>query len=270
MEQEKEGFAGKSGTICRRLEWLSGALEIPLDFSGDDEWGAKWLELVQGENLMGNLYFNLLGVQHNALVLRDRISSDMLQISGSLISRYRIGTTLETGERKLTRILEQIAALTGLSIDSMTHRDEWNFLVMGRRMERACSTLTLLETLWGSREKLGVSAWELLLRTFDSIMTYRWRYRLQLEPNFVVEMMVKDVTNPRSVSYQCRQIILALQALADEGAPWAIGLSAQVRHRLEKIQRMALDPTTLAQELAGHKTYFLDLHSSLQKILLSA
>ena len=82
-------------------------------------------------------------------------------------------------------------------------------------------------------------------------------------------MMVKDVTNPRSVAYQCRQMLLSLQGLSDEGAPWAIDLSAQVRLRLEKIQNMSLESLSLVEDLSEHREYFLGLHTTMNKILLS-
>jgi uncharacterized alpha-E superfamily protein len=168
----------------------------------------------------------------------------------------------------LSRSLEQIAALTGLSLDSMTHSDEWNFLVIGRRLERACSTLSLLAHLCEVDSFDRLSAWELLLRTFDSIMTYRWRYRLQFEPLSVVEMMVKDATNPRSVAFQIHQLLDTLDLLSLQGAYWAQPLGLELRVTLNEMNNISLEADFLSQQLITTRDALLSFYNQLTKVLL--
>jgi uncharacterized alpha-E superfamily protein len=71
---------------------------------------------------------------------------------------------------------------------------------MGRRVERGAITVTLLQALLppgASRVHM-----EALLETADSLLTYRARYLSSLQVAPVVDLLLTDDTNPRSVAFQ--------------------------------------------------------------------
>ena len=74
------------------------------------------------------------------------------------------------------------------------------FLDMGRRVERAAVTLTLLQALLPA----GASRvhMEALLEIADSLLTYRARYLSSLQVAPVVDLLLTDDTNPRSLAFQ--------------------------------------------------------------------
>jgi uncharacterized alpha-E superfamily protein len=79
---------------------------------------------------------------------------------------------------------------------------------MGRRLERALTILRLLRKtlVYGAEE--SVSLLEAVLEIADSAMTYRYRYMTSLQVAPLLDLLITDETNPRSVGYQ-------LAALAD-------------------------------------------------------
>lgn len=238
--QREEGAREHS---LRHLELIRTALEIPCD----DQlvtWNDHWNSLTQDINTLGSLRSNLSAICRNALMLQDRISVDMLNISQCLTEPFSEGFSLMEAEAILTLTLEKIAAITGLSNDSMTHCDEWNFLIIGRRLERACTTLSILRNLVLSSERIDDHSWELLLRTFDSIMTYRRRYHIEVLPGAIFSMMTQDSTNPRSVSYQVNDMILTCKEMREQGALWAAEPAEMLNTILDSLSQLPAWPTS--------------------------
>jgi uncharacterized alpha-E superfamily protein len=82
---------------------------------------------------------------------------------------------------------------------------------MGRRVERAALTLTLLESLLppgASRIHM-----EALLEIADSLLTYRARYLSVLQAPLVVDLLLTDTSNPRSLAFQVDAIMAHLSEL---------------------------------------------------------
>jgi uncharacterized circularly permuted ATP-grasp superfamily protein/uncharacterized alpha-E superfamily protein len=106
---------------------------------------------------------------------------------------------------KVNELLVQLAALGGNVAESMTRTHAWRFLDFGRRLEHALQTATLLSSVLDSKGSADYQVLEALLEICDALMTYRFRYhsRMQLAP--VLDLLLCDDTNPRSVLYQVIQ-----------------------------------------------------------------
>src|SRR3990167_6752819 len=101
--------------------------------------------------------------------------------------------------------------LSGFALDGMTRDLGWSFLSIGRRLERLqFQTLVLQRAL--AMEADGRLDW--LLELSDSIVTYRSRYRAQAEWLPVLDLLLLDSSNPRSVLFQMAGILKSLDKLA--------------------------------------------------------
>jgi uncharacterized alpha-E superfamily protein len=91
--------------------------------------------------------------------------------------------------------------LSGFALDGMTRDHGWRFLSIGRRIERLQFICSLLrEALAGPADAdLG---W--VLELADSSITYRSRYMARPEWLPVLDLLVRDVHNPRSVVFQLK------------------------------------------------------------------
>jgi uncharacterized alpha-E superfamily protein len=102
----------------------------------------------------------------------------------------------------LDRLVALLAALSGLVMDSMSRGHGWRFLDMGRRLERAVSlTLTIDATITTAKPAEPLVL-ESLLEAADSAITYRRRYLASLHAAAVLDLLLTDPTNPRSVVFQ--------------------------------------------------------------------
>jgi uncharacterized alpha-E superfamily protein len=106
---------------------------------------------------------------------------------------------------KVNELLVQLSALGGNVADSMTRTHAWRFLDFGRRLEHALQTAALLSSVLNAKCSADHALLESLLEICDSLMTYRFRYysRVQLAP--LLDLLLCDDTNPRSVLYQVMQ-----------------------------------------------------------------
>jgi uncharacterized circularly permuted ATP-grasp superfamily protein/uncharacterized alpha-E superfamily protein len=148
--------------------------------------------------------------------LADTLGS-ITRISGQVLDRLSLETHRvlrefgqfldRSGDQSVSEGLRQLnlrlAAFSGLTMESMTRSPGWRFLDMGRRLERA---QMVLETLRTSFEIDGEDNLALLLDIFDSTLTYRTRYRLAPQRGPVLDLLVLDESNPRSLAFQIESL----------------------------------------------------------------
>jgi uncharacterized alpha-E superfamily protein len=86
--------------------------------------------------------------------------------------------------------------------ENTTRGAGWLFMSIGRRLERA---IYLSRQLREVTTPLAEQDWvllECLLEIADSSMTYRTRYYTTLQPLAVLDVLMADATNPRSLDFQ--------------------------------------------------------------------
>jgi uncharacterized alpha-E superfamily protein len=110
----------------------------------------------------------------------------------------------------------------------MSRGQGWRFLEIGRAVERAVHTTGLLQALFTPEST--DAALESLLAVAHSVKTYRRRYRSRVQPGAVLDLLLLDETNPRSVGHQLAQLETLIAALERQEAG-----------RRTTLQRLALD-----------------------------
>mgnify|MGYP005840333291 CR=1 FL=1 len=161
-------------------------------------------------------------VQRTAFLVRDRLSVDVFRIITEFepqlapLSRavaFDASPALSAVNQNLT----VAAALAGLQAENMTRGPGWLFMDMGKRIERARTVISMLQTLVLAGEPDANGSLALLLGLADSFMTYRTRYLAapQLAP--VLDLVLLDETNPRSVAFQIQALSLAASRIPRPG-----------------------------------------------------
>ena len=103
---------------------------------------------------------------------------------------------------QLETLLLQLAAFGGHVSESMTRTHAWRFLDLGRRLERSMQISSILRTVLEQDQQPNYQALEALLEIFDGVMTYRSRYHTRVELGPVLDLLLQDESNPRSLAYQ--------------------------------------------------------------------
>ena len=182
-----------------------------------------------------------------AWMVRDRISTDAWRILGRVEECFEEPAGLHPALRvnaaldRLDRALLLLSAFTGLAMESMTRALGWTFLDIGRRLERAIQIGELL--LHGLAEP-GPREWrrlENVLQVADCVMTYRSRYQTSVQAPLVLDLLLRDEANPRSIAFQLVQMQHHFESL--DRAP-----RAALAQLLELVRRVPLDALAALDE----------------------
>ncbi|MGE5517630.1 MAG: circularly permuted type 2 ATP-grasp protein [Bacteroidota bacterium] len=156
--------------------------------------------------------------------LRDRLSADTWRALQRL--RDRIAELRRDNQRherpqglagRLHSIILTGEAIAGLAMENMTRGPLWLFLDTGRRVERA---ITIVDTFSGAlsfAEGEDAVPLELLLEISDSTMTYRSRYLAAPRLAGVLDLLLCDDSNPRSLAFQLEALAGHMDRLAAGG-----------------------------------------------------
>jgi uncharacterized circularly permuted ATP-grasp superfamily protein/uncharacterized alpha-E superfamily protein len=114
---------------------------------------------------------------------------------------------------KLDDIVIMLSAFAGLQAENPTRGHGWRFLAIGRRVERALQMLELLRVGVATAPFPDDPYLEVLLQVADSSTTYRSRYLTSIRTRYVLELLLTDDANPRSVAYQVASVAEHIQGL---------------------------------------------------------
>ena len=208
---------------------------------------ARQLATPQGGDF--NVARTLEGVHRLASLTRDRLSLEAWRTLNTFRSdegfrRPGFAGNLSETVELIDEGLLAIAAFNGLMHENMTRNFGWSFLDMGRRLERAMGLSEAVGALFCGATALQERDDEeeghrlmFLLELADSFITYRSRYRLDPMIPLVLDLLLIDDTNPRSLVFQLAALAEHLASLPKAQAGTSLpeerrlvlGLHAQVR-----------------------------------------
>jgi uncharacterized alpha-E superfamily protein len=100
------------------------------------------------------------------------------------------------------QLIIDLSAFSGMVTESVTRTQAYRFLVIGRRLERALQIVSLVDNCFLRIPNIPSELLESVLEIADSLMTYRSRYMANLQLSAVLDLVLTDETNPRSLAYQ--------------------------------------------------------------------
>lgn len=185
----------------------------------------EFCQLLENPARQGGVTDLLARLRQNAAAARDRLSDDTWRLFNRLSE-----TTTDTPARsepaaliaRLDRLILDMAAFSGMQLENMVQGHGWRFLEIGRRLERGWAN-TLFNR--GSIIICGEDNAVLrpMLEVFDSTMTYRRHHLARPKLLFVLDLLMLNAANPRSLHYQLaaihRQVVLLPEGSSgDHGA----------------------------------------------------
>lgn len=213
---------------------------------------ADLLAMVFDGTRSGSLSDTLVSLRRVAVCVRDRISMDTWRIlrgldpEDEMLPGRPAGTSTGDALHLLNQIVIRLAAFCGMANENMTRGQAWRFLEMGRRLERSVQLIRLVRKTLHTVHSSEGPLLESLLEIADSSMTYRRRYLAGVQAAPVLDLLLADTTNPRSLLFQ----LLALDDLVEHlpREPNRNKISAEKRIMLNALVALQLaDIETLAQ-----------------------
>ena len=181
----------------------------------------------------------------SAFNLRDRMSADNWRTLNRLAADpvFKRGASasirLPVALSWLDRAVTAMMTLSGFALDGMTRNAGWRFLSIGRRIERLANLSTTLQVATTEGHAHGLD-W--LLELTDSIGTYRSRYLVAPEWLPVLDLLLRDETNPRSVAFQLKGLAEYIARLELGHGRFASDVLAPAQAALHGLAAHDLDP----------------------------
>ncbi|XDB00103.1 circularly permuted type 2 ATP-grasp protein [Sulfitobacter sp. LCG007] len=136
--------------------------------------------------------------------IRDRFSVDawaaLIDMEKSMA---RLGRTSRPGNDAALAasvMLRKISGLSGLIHENMYRATGWQFLTVGRALERAAMLSELLVAVAGTQAPEG--GLDVAIEVGDSVSIHRQRYAVMASRDSVVDLLALDPSNPRSIRFQ--------------------------------------------------------------------
>lgn len=143
-----------------------------------------------------------------------------------------------------------LAAFAGLEMENMTRDYGWRFLDMGRRLERAVHLAGIMQGLLVRDDPEDNGGLTMLLQIADSTMTYRWRYLTTPMVAPVIDLLLLDESNPRSIAFQIAALEAHVDNLPRDLQPPARSEEQRIMIALLTALRLAEVPSLCAQDAA--------------------
>jgi uncharacterized circularly permuted ATP-grasp superfamily protein/uncharacterized alpha-E superfamily protein len=209
LARVQEGDAARTAGLNAGLEILSALGHLP-EREPPVTPEREVLAMIYDPAAPNGIVAGIHNVRRVAWLLRDRISVDAWLILNQLDQQFSLAAPAEafrvnTAQDRLNHVIITLSAFSGIVMESMTRGDGWRFLDIGRRLERAVQlTETLRHSLRPDSPEVGVL--EAILEIADSSITYRSRYLTSLQTDLVLDLLLADEANPRSIAFQLARL----------------------------------------------------------------
>jgi uncharacterized alpha-E superfamily protein len=206
MTRVRRASNGEFGCLLR----LHGCFDsqhslLPKDRSATPrELEDELVSLMSNAERPDSLASSLAEVQRVGGSIRERLSADMSRLLVELADSAHTEEYMLFVEYSaiLNGCLEVLSAFSGMERENITRGTGWLFMSLGRRLERAMYVVRQLRELTAPLDEESWPLLEYLLEVSDSSMTYRSRYFTTLQPAAVLDVLMADETNPRSLNFQ--------------------------------------------------------------------
>jgi uncharacterized alpha-E superfamily protein len=201
------------------------AEEFPSASLAQQRWQLQRLltGMVYNPSRSTGIGWNLKQIRRVAWPLKERLSQDtwcvlqQLDMEFSAAAPGNADQTFVAEMNLMDRAVVTLSAFAGLLMENTTRGYGWRFLEIGRRLERALQMSSLLD---GALARTAPdddgeleSCLEVLLQIADSSITYRTRHLTDVRADYVLELLLADETNPRSVAFQLVALLEQIQHL---------------------------------------------------------
>ena len=167
--------------------------------------------------------FNLRALRQSASAVRERLSQEhwnvIMQAEDEFFSRCKAAASAGAmGSTDALQTLEitsgHLAAITGGQTDRMTRDDGWRLLSIGRHIERLAFLASALSLGLKAGALHDDAGFEATLALFDSTITFHAQFQQSRELPALLDLLVMDRDNPRSLAWVAQTLRGRLARLA--------------------------------------------------------
>lgn len=211
----------------QRRAWLLRSVGLPDDSGLDYDDYTLMHMLTFDAACSPSIAWNIAAARENARQVREQISSEMwTQINRQYLSMRSANPRKVWTEPPLffNAVKEGVHLFRGITNNTLNHNQGWHFIQAGSYIERAIATATLLDVHLGDLNMARPRAttrdeyfeWLVLLKSATAFEAYSKVYHADLRPEWIAEFLLFNPDCPRSVRFCIEQMILSLDAIAED------------------------------------------------------
>lgn len=245
-----------------------------------EKFAEPWKELKDmflNEKRTGSLKNNFFQFLRAIYEVRDHWSTDTWRVLRGIEEELQKDISLSHhGHLEMLHTLDDlitsIVAFIGLNRESISREQGWIMLDLGRKIEQSLLLITMLKTTMVNKyhEEVEYNLQQSVLMNNESLVNYRYKYRMPIQSQLVLDLMIFDPNNPRSLIYQIDRLKVYLQNLPKTQPSHSPTEYESLALQAEALLKLA-DKNKLAMpDVTGRIYKELDEFLSLMYVLLSA
>jgi uncharacterized circularly permuted ATP-grasp superfamily protein/uncharacterized alpha-E superfamily protein len=206
--------------VERRSELWSSATQTCRQFGIAKEGVEIGASLFDTTNVLG-IASDLQRMQWSATQARSRLSSEHWRAIGVVQRQFHDAASSRSDVREtLDRLTLSVAALAGFTLDDMIQDDAWRLMMLGRRLERLYfSSMLFARTMTAQGPDRNELEW--LLEITSSTISYRTRFVDRPRVGGVLQLLIREPKNPRSIAFHVDEADALLAALVERSGGMA-------------------------------------------------
>lgn len=170
----------------------------------------------------GSLFSSLSAARENVRTTRDLIPSEGWEHVNELYlyAKKKLAgkTVIKDRYEFLSEVVMRCQQITGLLAGTMSNGAPYQFVRMGRNLERADMTTRLIDV--GSatiiapgveQERLENRLWTYVLKSLSAHQMYRQSVRRRVSPDHVLTFLLQDMNFPRTVAHTLGEVVACFE-----------------------------------------------------------
>ena len=238
-------------TACRNILGVMGVADIEPDrtLTGNDVLNIMAVDRSQPASIA----YSVKSARENARQAREIVSTELWECLNATYSRMPFGVRREKVHELFQWVRERAALAVGV-VDSASSRDDaYQFMLLGRSIERADMTARLLATR-ALTEASGAS-WTSILRSCGAYEAYLRTYRGMPSAANAAEFLLLDRLFPRSILHSVSTALACLYDLQPRHEQQGrVGFQDQAQRLLGQV-RSELEYRPVSETLADLPRY---------------
>lgn len=232
----------------RRWDRVLQALGNPKDIAWAGDPYALMRALTFNTANKASILSCIISARENSRHVREQISTEQwhrlnslyLQVTRpemqSAMHAEALSSDIAQPTEFLQSVMEAVHQFQGVTDSTMSHGEGWQFIQVGRYIERASATAMLLiayhEDLWSNPEKIPEGTeyleWMGLLRSATALEAYCKVYTADLTPDWILEFLLLNKEFPHSIRFSIDSLQAALENIQGDSG----------RSRAEALRRL--------------------------------
>ena len=216
-----------------------------------DDTNAALIYMITEKNNPNSIRSIITKARENARGVQDHITKEVWESINEYyqkVSSKRIEELLESGEQLYTisSLIDQSLYFYGVSEVTMPRGEGWNFMNIGKFIERAIQTADILDIKFHDIEydlnnPMDIPYWKNLLLSVSGYEYYMKTYHTGLQTQNVLDMIIMNTNFPRSILYSVKKISHIMEKIGHERTDGDLQLEKNIGRLRSRIEYSDLE-----------------------------